>query len=67
MCVTDGKNQTCYDLKPIKMRSSITDLEVVALRGVDLAERINEPLNRFNFARAGVRLTAFIARRLRRP
>lgn len=67
MCVTDGQNQTCYDLKPIKLRSSITDLEVAALRGVDLAERINEPLNRFDLARAGVRFTAFIARRLRRP
>ena len=66
MCVTDGQNQTCYDLKPIKLRSSITDLEVAALRSVDFAERINEPLNRFDLARAGVRLTAFIARRLRR-
>ena len=67
MCVTDGKNQTCYNLKPIKVRSSITDLEFAALRGVDFAERINEPLNRFDLARAGVRLTAYIARRLRRP
>ena len=66
MCVTDGQNQTCYDLKPIKLRSSITDLEVAALRGVDIAERINEPFNRFDLARAGVRLMFYTARRLRR-
>jgi len=66
MCISDGKNQTCYDLKPIKITTSITDLEVAALRGVDLAESIHEPFNRFDFARAGVRLTAYIARRLRR-
>ena len=66
MCVTDGKNQTCYDLKPIVIRRlSITDIEQEALRVIDLAERINEPLNRFDLARAGVRSTAFIARRLR--
>ena len=66
MCVTDGQNQTCYNLKPIVIRRlSITDIEQEALRVIDLAERINEPLNRFDLARAGVRSTAFIARRLR--
>ena len=68
MCATD-KYPTCYDLKPIVIksaRSSVTDIELAALRGVDLAERINEPLNRFDLARASVRLVARIARKFRR-
>ena len=68
MCVTD-QYPTCYDLKPIVIkpaRPSITDVEHAALKGVDLAERINEPLNRFDLARASVRLVARIARQFRR-
>lgn len=68
MCVTDPY-PTCDDLKPIVIepaRPSITDVELAALRGVDLAERINEPLNRFDLARASVRLVARIARQFRR-
>ena len=68
MCVTD-QYPTCYDLKPVTLdppRPSITDVELAALRGVDLAERINEPFNPFDITRAAVRLTAHIARRLRR-
>ncbi len=68
MCVTD-QYPTCYDLKPVVIepaRPSITDVELAALRGVDLAECINEPFNRFDFARASVRLVARIARQVRR-
>ena len=68
MCITD-KYPTCYDLKPIQLDPpcpSITDVEVAALRGVDLAERINEPFNPFDITRAAVRLAAHIARRFRR-
>lgn len=67
MCITDDQPSFC-DLKPIQLdppRPSITDVELAALRGVDLAERINEPLNPFDFTRAVVRLAAHIARRFR--
>lgn len=44
---------------------SVTEVEVAALRGVDLVENAVEPINRFNAARAGIKLTAWIARKLR--
>lgn len=44
---------------------SVTDVELAALRGVDLAEIAAEPVNRFNIARAGIKLAAWVARKLR--
>lgn len=44
---------------------SVTEVEVAALRGVDVAEQVTEPLNRFNAARAGIKLCAWVARKLR--
>lgn len=44
---------------------SVTEVEVAALRGVDIAEQVAEPLNRFTAARAGIKLAAWIARKLR--
>lgn len=46
-------------------RYSVTEVEVAALRGVDIAEQVTEPLNRFNAARAGIKLCAWVARKLR--
>jgi hypothetical protein len=66
MCQSD-KYPTCYDLKPVTLDQgpSITDLELSALRGVDLAEKVSEPINRFSLARGAVRLVALVARALR--
>jgi len=63
MCQSD-LYPTCYDLKPITLDQgpSITELEHAALRGVDLAEKAAEPINRFSLARGAVRLIALIAR-----
>jgi hypothetical protein len=59
---------TCYNLKPVTLEKpspSITDVELAALRGVDLAERVAEPINRFSVARALITASAHIARKLR--
>ncbi len=45
---------------------SITDVEQSALRGVDLAEQVTDPLNRFNLARVGIASLAWCARKLRK-
>lgn len=45
---------------------SITDVEQSALRGVDLAEQVADPLNRFNLARVGIVSLAWCARKLRK-
>ena len=44
---------------------SITDYEVQAIRAVDLAESLSDPINRFSVARFVVRSAARVARRLR--
>lgn len=44
---------------------SITELELTALRGVDVAEAAADPINKFNAARAGIKLCAWVARKLR--
>ena len=65
MCQSD---LTEYNLKPVtleKPRPSITDVEVAALKGIDLAERAAEPVNRFSIARGVIRLSAHIARKFR--
>jgi hypothetical protein len=59
---------TCYNLRPVTLEKpspSITDVELAALRGVDLAERVAEPVNRFSVARAAIKLSAHIARKFR--
>jgi len=59
---------TCYNLKPVTLEKpspSITDVELAALRGVDLAERVAEPVNRFSVARAAIKLSAHTARKFR--
>ncbi len=70
MCITDPQ-PTCYDLKPFVLTvepqaPSITDVELAALRGVDIAENLAEPINRFSVARGAIRLSAYVARKLRR-
>lgn len=69
MCVTD-QDPTCYDLKPVVLTvepqaPSITDVELAALRGVDIAERVAEPINRFSVARGVIKLSAYVARKFR--
>ena len=69
MCVTD-QDPTCYDLKPVVLTvepqaPSITDVELAALRGVDIAERVAEPINRFSVARSVIKLSAYVARKFR--
>ena len=46
-------------------RFSVTEVEVAALRGVDVAEAAADPINKFNAARAGIKLCAWVARKLR--
>jgi len=46
-------------------RISVTEVEQLALRGVDVAEAAVDPINRFNAARAGIKLCAWVARKLR--
>ena len=70
MCVTD-QDPTCYNLKPVVLTvepqaPSITDVELAALRGVDIAENLAEPINRFSVARGAIRLSAYVARKFRR-
>jgi hypothetical protein len=66
MCQSD-LYPTEYNLKPVTLekRPSITDVEVAALKGVDLAERAAEPVNRYSIARGVIRLSAHIARKFR--
>ena len=44
---------------------SVTEMEVAALKGIDAVEQVADPLNRFNAARASVKLAAWVARKLR--
>jgi hypothetical protein len=66
MCQSD-LYPTEYNLKPVTLekKPSITDVEVAALKGVDLAERVAEPVNRYSIARGVIRLSAHIARKFR--
>ena len=59
--------QTEYKLKPVTLekKPARTDVEVAARKGVDLAERAAEPVNRYSIARGVIRLSAHIARRFR--
>lgn len=65
MCITDPQ-PTCYGLEPVKLTGAVTELEQAALKSVDIAEAVSEPFSRFNLARAGVRLAAAVARKLRK-
>lgn len=44
---------------------SVTEMEVTALKGVDVVEQVTDPLNRFNAVRASIKLAAWVARKLR--
>lgn len=63
MCQSD-LYPTEYDLKPVRLDQSpsITELELRAVRLVDVAEKVSEPLNRFSLARGAVRVVASLAR-----
>jgi len=63
MCQSD-LYPTEYNLEPVKLDQSpsITELELRAVRLVDVAEKVSEPLNRFSVARGAVRVVASIAR-----
>ena len=63
MCQSD-LYPTEYDLAPVKLDQSpsITELELRAVRLVDVAEKVSEPLNRFSLARGAVRVVASLAR-----
>lgn len=63
MCQSD-LYPTEYDLKPVRLDQSpsITELELRAVRLVNVAEKVSEPLNRFSLARGAVRVVASIAR-----
>lgn len=68
MCQSD-LYPTEYDLKPIVLNQptslSITEMEIQALKGIDLAERITDPINRFSVARGVIKLSAHVARKFR--
>ena len=68
MCQSD-LYPTEYNLKPIVLDEptslSITEMEIQALKGIDLAERITDPINRFSIARGVVKLSAHVARKFR--
>jgi hypothetical protein len=63
MCQSD-LYPTEYDLEPVRLdhSPSITELELRAVRLVDVAEKVSEPLNRFSIARGAVRVVASLAR-----
>jgi hypothetical protein len=44
---------------------SVTELELEAMRVVDAVELAADPINRYNVARAGIKLAAWVARKLR--
>jgi hypothetical protein len=68
MCMTDD-HPTCYDLSPVRDDLSpvlsITEMEIAALRCVDLAEQVVEPLNRFTLCKLVVRAVGNTARLIR--
>lgn len=45
---------------------SITEVEQRALQAVDLGEKISQGVNKFDLARAGIRLSARTARKFRK-
>ena len=62
---------TCYDLQPIRPEDlnqplSITDIELKAIQAVDLGEKLSQGVNKFDLARAGIKLSARIARKFRK-
>ena len=65
------KYPTCYDLRPIRPEEltqplSITDVELKAIQAVDLSEKLSQGVNKFDLARAGIRLSARLARKFRK-
>lgn len=60
----DTQNETTYTA-PVTLNGAITELEQRAIKSVDLAELISEPINRYSIARAIIRITAKLARTTR--
>jgi len=46
-------------------QGAVTQLEMLAARAVDIAERVSEPVTVWDIARATVKLAAWTARKLR--
>lgn len=64
---TDAQNET-VTLAPVTIdtpRGAVTELELSALRGINTAETLADPINRYNVARVAVKLSAHIARAIR--
>lgn len=64
---TDAQNET-LTLAPVKIdtpRGAVTELEISALRGINTAETLADPINRYTIARVAVKLSAHIARAIR--
>ena len=64
---TDAQDET-VTLAPVKIdtpRGAVTELEISALRGIDTAETLADPINRYTLARVAVKLSAHIARAIR--
>ena len=60
--------ETCYDIEPATGEAapvSITMVEGAALGALDVAERVSEPVSKFDIARGAVRLAAGVARLVR--
>lgn len=54
---------TCHeDTAPVGL---VTQLELAAQAGVDIAERVSEPVTPWDIARASIKLVAWAARKLR--
>ena len=62
---------TCYDLEPVTGEAApvaaptITMIEGAALGALDVAERVSEPVSKFDIARGAVRVVAGVARLVR--
>ena len=53
------------DTKTAEEQGLVTQIELLAQRGVDLAERASEPVTVWDLARLSVKLAAWTARKLR--
>ena len=69
---TDNPEQYCHEFRipapedtetlEVPCMGIVTEMELVALRVVDAAERLEEPINKWDVLRATVRLVAWLAR-----
>lgn len=66
-------HETCYDIEPVTGEATpvsvaaptITMIEGAALGALDVAERVSEPVSKFDIARGAVRVVAGVARLVR--